>query len=105
MVKKEALTINADDFKLTHSHENKWDLIFAKVVYANDPEKRRVEFKSVDSYGITIDTSIRKIINRRIVNFYEEGIVFTFEEYTKEYKKQLVELTFVLNYKNYNGEE
>lgn len=100
--KKESKIIEAEDFRLVHTHWDKWDLTFAKIVYANDPEKRRSEFKKIDAYGIDIPNAIRKIINRKIINqCKEDDIVFSLEEYIECYQKTKKEFNYLLEYKNY----
>lgn len=56
-----------EDFKLiqiAYPYNRYW-LYKSKVVYADDLDKKRIDFK-IDSYDITLDCAISKIANRRL---------------------------------------
>lgn len=87
------MIIEEKDFILTQLENfDNYDLELLYVINAKVPEKRREEFKSA-GYGLTLSTSLNKIINYRLANKKD---TYALKEYLEEYRKERRSLTDIL---------
>lgn len=85
------MTIQEEDFKMISCGGSHWDLELAKVVRPKNGEPR-IEFKP-EGYGMSMESCMRRIINKRISDKKE---VWSLKEYVEEHKRQLDELKKLL---------
>lgn len=86
------MTIQGDDFKLEQISNSAifWDLYLLKTIRPKGCSARQE--LTLDSYSLTLDYAIRKIISFRLHNKHEEEAI-TLSEYLREYREGIDKLT------------
>lgn len=87
------MIIEESDFRLTPVSEgsNFWDLELLSTVKPKGKESRQ-EFK-INGYGMTLPSAIKRIANYRMEQKYPAETILTLEQYLKEYKKIVCEVS------------
>lgn len=90
------MIIEENDFKLTSIDDSSpfFDLELLFTIRPKGKESRQ-EFKTV-AYGITLETALKKIVNHRISNKYENSI--NLSTYLKELKSEVESIKNLCKY-------